>query len=535
MSATATGLRKQVLADDPLVMTIDDVLQPGEAEHIIGLAADRLDRAKVSMDADYAVIEGRSGSNCWLRYDDDAVVKRIGERIAALVDMPLEHAEAMQVIHYGETQEYRPHFDAYDLGTAKGQRCCRFGGQRLVTALVYLNRADEGGGTGFPELGLTVDAEPGRMVVFHNTAAEDRTVPHPGSLHAGLPVTRGEKWAFNLWFHARPMKEVQHFAAPPSSDASESSQPPVQIRVNRARQLFDTAFNNLRDELLQLTPPVCLTYWDTYGNSQPDLTDLSPDTRLITLMDRSVSNVVANKRDLGRLIRQHGLEHLAPPTFETVSDALSAKLDPTVWFVKPVHGTAGKGMYCLSNKALAGHQLPEHHVLQAGVTDLALDEGRKFTARVYVFIWNGELYLFNTGFTMTHGLPYDPASTDYAVQIDHRGYEKADSAVTVRPGHCHPQFVAAFPALRQLIRDLCPALAGCIAASDKDHYLLLGVDTLICADGRVQLIEINNVPNFIHTAEVNREVNVPFFEAVMQQLLGQEDQRLECLVGKSDK
>ncbi|MEQ8801799.1 MAG: hypothetical protein RLP45_07150, partial [Haliea sp.] len=59
--------------------------------------------------------------------------------------------------------------------------------------------------------------------------------------------------------------------------------------------------------------------------------------------------------------------------------------------------------------------------------------------------------------------------------------------------------------------------------------LVLGVDTLLCRDGTVKLIEINTAPNFIHSPEVNAEVNVPFFEAVIRTLLGGSDPRLERL------
>ena len=62
----------------------------------------------------------------------------------------------------------------------------------------------EGGGTGFPELGITVPAKKGDVVVFHNTlsnAADTRPKIHPRSLHAGgMPVIKGEKWMVNLWF-----------------------------------------------------------------------------------------------------------------------------------------------------------------------------------------------------------------------------------------------------------------------------------------------------------------------------------------------
>ena len=50
----------------------------------------------------------------------------------------------------------------------------RDGGQRLFSAMVYLNTVERGGGTGFPELGLSVQPEPGRLLIFANTFARSR-------------------------------------------------------------------------------------------------------------------------------------------------------------------------------------------------------------------------------------------------------------------------------------------------------------------------------------------------------------------------
>jgi hypothetical protein len=463
------SVHAKILAEAPLVSVVEDVISAEEAAYIIQLAAGQTARAKVSLDNEYTITDGRTGSNCWLRYDSDPVVRQVGERIAAIAGMPLSHAEAIQVVHYAQSQEYRPHFDAYDLDTPKGQRCCRYGGQRLITALVYLNQPGHGGGTAFPKLNIEVQAQPGRMLLFHNTG-ENRRVPHPHSLHAGLPVQSGEKWAFNIWFHARPMHEIQHFEVSP-----------ISVLVNRAARNFELALDGVRDELATLSPPVCITYWDMYGNTRPDLAGLPPATRVVALIERKISNPLANKASLARMIQQAGLGSLAPPTFETG---------------------------------------------QAGVTDIALDAGKKFTIRMYLLLWNGAVYLYNSGFTMTHGLLYKADSTDYAVQIDHRAYEKAEAAVTVRPGHLHPQFVDAFPALCQLAHAICPLFGDCLAATDQDHYLLLGIDVLRCSDGRLQLIEINTAPNFVHSKEVNQEVNIPFFQAVIRTLVGLEDWRL---------
>ena len=60
----------------------------------------------------------------------------------------------------------------------------------------------EGGGTDFPRLGVKVEPERGKAVKFLNCDAAGK--PNPETLHAGLPVIRGEKWLATLWFWDRP-------------------------------------------------------------------------------------------------------------------------------------------------------------------------------------------------------------------------------------------------------------------------------------------------------------------------------------------
>lgn len=190
------------LCDAPLVHVFDGLLAPDECAHVITVARPKMRRSQVSGEARGRVSDGRTNALTWLRHDADDVVQAIAGRIAARVGLPLAHAESLQVIHYEPGQEYRPHFDAYDLSTEKGRRYCERGGQRLVTALAYLSEV-EGGATGFPRLGLEVAPRPGRVLVFHN-CHPGTDVRDPRTYHQGKPPVRGDKWAFNLWFHARP-------------------------------------------------------------------------------------------------------------------------------------------------------------------------------------------------------------------------------------------------------------------------------------------------------------------------------------------
>ena len=522
----------------PVVYYQDDFISPVECDYVIRLAQAKLKRARVSLDEESQVIDGRSGSNCWISYDSDPTVRAVGLRIAAHVGLPIEHAEAMQVIHYGADQEYRAHFDAYDLTTARGKRCCKYGGQRLLTALVYLNDVARGGETAFPKLKLEVNPKAGRLIVFQNTDT-DSTKPHPLSLHAGKPVMEGEKWAFNIWFHAEPMRnpiDFDNYVSPQvylnspalAADADRApASPGLTVKTNRATKLFSAALDKLRNEGLAGDGRICFTYWDTFGGNALDTGDLPRETRVIALIPRHITNDYANKKQLPKLLEQAGLDEVAPKTFDNAVAAFQyggSKDD--IWFAKNAFGTGGRGMYCIAGNELEDLTLEKNYVLQKGVTDLALIDGKKFTTRIYCLIWNGEIYLYKEGFVVVHGVAYDPASTDYQVQIDHTGYHDDSSPVTMDLFSSHRDYDLYFKAFESLVGKLKAPFQAALEASDKNSYVFLGIDLLLQTDGGVKLIEVNTTPNFIHTDLINEQVNIPFFTDAIATMLGENRESL---------
>lgn len=198
---TAYDLGEQ-LADDPIVWTVDDFVSPNECRDVIKAAQGKLAAAKVSRLGTNTRSNKRTNRVAWLPHDYSPTVRAVVDRIAEFVGLPADNAEKLQVIHYAKNEEYRPHFDAWDVTTEKGQEKTAEGGNRILTALVYLNSVARGGGTGFPKLEVEVAAKTGRMCIFHDLV-DGGPERHPRALHAGLPVKAGEKWACNLWFRER--------------------------------------------------------------------------------------------------------------------------------------------------------------------------------------------------------------------------------------------------------------------------------------------------------------------------------------------
>jgi prolyl 4-hydroxylase len=200
------------LCNDPYIYTIDNFLTEKECKFIIKVSKDNLKLAGVSkMDNEKNLepgkYKGRTNSSYWMAHDDYPETLKIAKKIAERIGCNYRHFENFQVIHYNENEEYKYHYDAYDMNeTEKYKKFCKERGNRLRTVLVYLNDVEEGGGTGFDSLNeydeeIIVEPKMGKMVVFNNV--NDDGSLNRKSRHAGLPVIKGEKWAFNLWLRER--------------------------------------------------------------------------------------------------------------------------------------------------------------------------------------------------------------------------------------------------------------------------------------------------------------------------------------------
>lgn len=528
-----------VVAVDPMIAFMDNVVTPQESAHFIELAKNRISRAKVSFSGEAGFSKGRTGSNTWIAHDSDDITLLVAQRIAKIVGIPLENAESFQMIHYAQEQHYRPHYDAYDLSTETGQRCCKMGGQRLVTALVYLNDVPEGGGTIFPNKSVEIEARLGRMAIFHNTLPGTDN-KHPDSLHGGEPVITGEKWAFNLWFRARPISETQDFPANEAdlakdeelttSSVAASDRCSLSIKTNRAARVFEAAFENVHSILEKQSLSRCFCYWDTYYKTKPDMTDVPENAIVYKMIERRILIGLSDKKSLAKKIQNSKHRHIAPPTFLSIQEAQAYDSSQVkIWFIKDATASAGKNMRCLSSNDLENAELGRNEIVQVGIHDVELINRKKFTARIYVLLWNKHLYLFNNGLIVIHGVDYTEGSTDYKVQIDHHGYMDASSAVKIISLDEFEALPEYWPKIRSLMIDSKEILNDCIDVSSETDYVILGIDLVFQSTGSVKLIEINTSPNLIHTKSVIDGVNIPLIESVLCTMAGLSVDSLERL------
>jgi prolyl 4-hydroxylase len=181
----------------PRVMLLGGLLTDDECDALIALAAPRLARSETVDNATGGneVNAARTSEGMFFERGETPLIARIEQRIAALVNWPVEHGESLQILHYRPGAEYKPHHDYFDPAHPGTPRILQRGGQRVATVVIYLNTPAGGGATTFPDVGLEVAPLRGNAVFF----TYDRAHPSTKSLHGGAPVTAGEKWVATKW------------------------------------------------------------------------------------------------------------------------------------------------------------------------------------------------------------------------------------------------------------------------------------------------------------------------------------------------
>lgn len=194
-----------VTPQSPRLMVFVNLLSAAECD---ALVADTKGRIALSTVVDPATGEfiphqERTSQGTYFAHGATPLVATIEERIHALLGYPLKRQEAMQMLRYPVGGEYRPHLDYFDPADPGSAAPMRQGGQRVAKLVVYLNDVESGGATDFPSLGLTIAPVKGNAVYFENV--DGSGLPDPRTLHAGMPITQGEKWISTKWFRERDL------------------------------------------------------------------------------------------------------------------------------------------------------------------------------------------------------------------------------------------------------------------------------------------------------------------------------------------
>ncbi|RYY89683.1 MAG: 2-oxoglutarate-dependent dioxygenase [Comamonadaceae bacterium] len=182
---------------NPRVVVFGNLLSDQECDDLIAQAKPRLARSLTvaTKTGGEEVNEDRTSNGMFFARGESELVRRIEDRIARLLNWPVENGEGLQVLHYRPGAEYKPHYDYFDPSEPGTPTILRRGGQRVGTLVMYLAEPEKGGGTTFPDINLEVYPKRGHGVFF----SYERPHPSTRTLHGGAPVLAGEKWIATKW------------------------------------------------------------------------------------------------------------------------------------------------------------------------------------------------------------------------------------------------------------------------------------------------------------------------------------------------
>ncbi len=193
----------QMALERPDLIVFGNVLSRDECEQLIALSQSKLARSTTVDEATgrAEVHAHRTSSGTFFAVNETPFIARLDARIAALMRQPVENGEGLQILNYQIGGEYKPHYDYFPPEQPGSAAHIATGGQRVATLVIYLNQVEEGGGTVFPELGLTVAPVQGSAVYFSYCNSKNQV--DPLTYHGGNPVLKGEKWIATKWVRQR--------------------------------------------------------------------------------------------------------------------------------------------------------------------------------------------------------------------------------------------------------------------------------------------------------------------------------------------
>ena len=169
----------RVLHREPWIVAFDNFLSAAEADELVRVSGQNFEQSRFLGDDKLDGRENpRTSTTSWCNFPsclNDPTFQRIRGRISDLVGVPWAHSEHLQLLRYERGQYYRDHHDQIAPPDSAW-------GPRLYTFFMYLSDVEEGGGTRFTKLNLTVAPVKGMAILWPSVLSSNvsgwHTAPH---------------------------------------------------------------------------------------------------------------------------------------------------------------------------------------------------------------------------------------------------------------------------------------------------------------------------------------------------------------------
>lgn len=188
---------------EPCLASLANVMSAEECEQLIELARPRLKPSTIvdPVNGKDVVRDWRSSNGMFFRLQETPLIARLDQRMADIMNMPVENGEGIQVLHYPQGCGSEMHYDFLLPSSPAAQASIARSGQRVSTLVCYLNDVAAGGETSFPQAHQNITPIRGHAAYFEY-ANQHGQLDH-ASLHGSLPVLSGEKWVATKWVRSQ--------------------------------------------------------------------------------------------------------------------------------------------------------------------------------------------------------------------------------------------------------------------------------------------------------------------------------------------
>jgi len=243
----------------------------------------------------------------------------------------------------------------------------------------------------------------------------------------------------------------------------------------------------------------------------PSFTSKDPTVRMCNFPN-SVTGVIDHKRKFWQKLLAAGHSDWTPRTFLSIEE-FKNEAEGELWFLKEATAVSQQGVWCCRGGLVEVQQLlaevaakknrtverqMEHSVIQKGLEQLHLYDGKKYNMRVYALVVNRgegqpvEYYMFESVHLRVFTDKYDVNSADPTIQIGLDGHTFQAMASELADGVWEDKLL---PQIRCAVRDVCCSFDWSHSrVSTVTEFALLGFDFVVDSDLKTWCIEVNDWP-----------------------------------------
>lgn len=194
----------KIINATPLIAAVQNFLTKDQCEQLINLAKTKLKPSEIvksTQTTSFFQPDRRNSHSVKLSPHTNSIVSDIFDKLSQEIKIDKSRFENIEIIRYRPDESFKKHIDYF-----LKKELCESGGNRIATALMYLNTVEEGGETFFPWLGHIEIPVRGKLLYFNYSV--DNISTKIKTEHESKPVIKGEKWAAVVWAREFPIAKT---------------------------------------------------------------------------------------------------------------------------------------------------------------------------------------------------------------------------------------------------------------------------------------------------------------------------------------